>query len=136
MNARLRSSGARLALAAAGLTFLLTFEFLRAWAVSMPLFFHGSLDLAKPLQGVLAFSPFVVAFVAAAFFLRYRPSGRMLVLLVAGLRMALQFVSPGVPRLIVVLIGLTACLCLLVALAPRRQVVLALVGALGPTRFC
>jgi endonuclease/exonuclease/phosphatase family metal-dependent hydrolase len=116
---------------AAGLTFVLTFEFLRAWAVSMPLFYDGNLHLSPPLQGLVAFSSFVVAFIAAGVFRRWRRPLRSMVLLAAGTRIALQFIGPGLPRLVVVLVGLAACLSLLVAIAPRRHTVLALVGALA-----
>jgi endonuclease/exonuclease/phosphatase family metal-dependent hydrolase len=97
----------------------------------MPLFYHGFLRLPKPLLALVAFSPFLVAFIAARFFVRSRRAGLVLVVLVAGLRVALQFVGPGLPRLVVVLTGLAACLSLLVAVAPRRQTVVALVGALA-----
>jgi endonuclease/exonuclease/phosphatase family metal-dependent hydrolase len=130
-NVPLRSSGSRVALAAAGLTFLLTFEFFRAWAVSMPLFYDGNIHIAKGLMGLVAFSPFVVALIAALGFSRIRPPVRFLAVVAAGSRVGLQFVGPGMPRLLIVLVGLTAALCLLVAMAPRWETVLALVGALA-----
>lgn len=131
MKLMLRSSGARVAVAAAGLAFLLTFEFLRSWAVTMPLFYQGSLRLSVPLLALIAFSPFLAAFVAVPALRRGRPPVLPLALGVAGARMALQFMGPGLPRLIMVLAGLAASLVLLVAIAPRRETVLALVGALA-----
>ena len=114
-----------------GLTFLLTLELLRAWAVSLPLLYQGFTSASPVLLGLGFFSPFLAGFVAALVFVRWRLPWWALVPVAAGARLTLQFIGGGFWALTISLIGLAACLCMLIQGAPRRQTILGLVAALA-----
>lgn len=124
------SGGARV-IVSTSLTFLLTLEFLRAWAVTMPLLYQGFTTMSPVSRGLAVFSPFIVGFAAAIAFTRIRPPRWALVVVIAGSRVALQAIGGGFWGLAVSLLGLAACVSLLVGFASRRQTVLGLVAALA-----